>query len=207
MAASDKGDSSDEDMNDEQMEAMDEHISKIFRERKNTSSKKSQSKDAREAIVNFKSRVLDLLKIYVTQQHTNALTLDVLIPLLVTIRITRSPVVSEKASNVIREYSRLCKPKSVPPVSDVQSVIGLLREIHRHANTEGSKAYGAACSQASLLLVKSLFAQDTENFRLVATVYAETHATFVLDQKSKVRPVFITEWVNWSVSARDSLTR
>lgn len=202
LAADDSEQSSDEDMNDEQMEALDEHLEKVFRERKNIKSKKSQNKEVKEAIVNFKCRVLDLLDIYVKQQCTNPLTLDLLVPLLEVIDTTKSPLVSTKACNVLRNYSKLCKSNSVPPVSDLDATMGMLRDVHQRASKEASNAHAAACSQASLLLVKALSAQDRENLRLVESVYGETHLRFMLDPKIKTKPQFFTDWLNWSVSAR-----
>ena len=194
--------SSDDDMNDEQMEALDAHLEEVFRERKKLRSKKTQNKDAKEAVVNLKCRVLDLLDIYVKQQHTSPLSLDLFVPLLDVINTTKSQLVSNKACDVIRNHSRLCKPNSVPSISDLDVAMEMLQDIHQRASMEGSKAYGAACSQASLVLVRALAAQDRETLRLVEAVYGETHQRFLLDPKSKVRPAFFTEWQNWSVSAR-----
>jgi len=202
LAADDSEGSSDSDMNDEQMEALDEHLEKVFQERKKLTSKKNQNKDAKEAIANFKCRVLELLDIYIKQQHRNSLALDILIPLLDVIRSTRSPLVSTRCCDLVRSYSKLCKPNNVPVTADSNIPITLLREVHVRAGKEGSNAYGAACSHASLLLVKILAAQDRENLRLVESVYGETHQAFILDSKSMVKPSFFTDWLNWSVSAR-----
>lgn len=202
LAADDSEGTSDSDMDDEQMEALDEHLEKVFRERKNLTSKKTQNKDAKEAIVNFKCRVLELLDIFVKEQHTNALALDLLIPLLDVIRLTKSPLVSTRACDLVRKYSMLCKAKSMPVLADSRGPLELLKEVHGRAGREGSNAYGAACSQASLLLVKILAAQDRENLRLAEAVYGETHQAFMFDSKSKVKPSFFSDWLNWSVSVR-----
>lgn len=202
LTADDSEGSSDSDMNDEQMEALDEHLEKVFRERKTLASKKNQNKDAKEAIVNFKCRVLELLGIYVKQQHTNVLALDLLIPLLDVIRTTKSPLVSTRSCDLVRNYFKLCKPNDLPLTADSNVPITLLREVHGLAGKEGSNAYGAACSHASLLLVKILAAKDRENLRLIESIYGETHQAFMLDSKSKVKPSFFTDWLNWSVSAR-----
>lgn len=202
LAADDSEQSSDSDMNDEQMEALDGHLETVFRERKNLASKKNQNKDAKEAIVNFKCRVLELLDIYIKQQHTNVLALDLLIPLLDVIRTTKSPLVSTRSCDLVRSYFKLCKPNNMPLTADVNVPMTLLREVHKMAGEEGSNAYGAACSHASLLLVKILAAQDRENLRAIESIYGETHQAYMLDPKSKVKPSFFTDWLNWSVSAR-----
>ena len=200
--ANDDAESSDEDMNDEQMEALDEHIERIFQERKNATSKKSQNKDAKEAIVNFKCRVLELLDVYVKQEHKNPLALQLLVPLLNVIRMTKSTIVSSKACDLVGNYFRICKPNSVPCISDTKAVLALLRTIHEQASKEGSNAYSSACSRASLLIVKALAAQDPENLRLVESVYGQTHQDFMLSKKSRTKPSFFSDWLNWSVTAR-----
>ena len=56
--------SDESDMDDDQMMALDPHLSKIFKERSKTTSKKKEREDAKQNVVQFKSRVLDLLAVY-----------------------------------------------------------------------------------------------------------------------------------------------
>lgn len=193
---------SDADMDDDQMEALDEQLAKIFKERKIASSKKSQRKDAKEAIINFKCRVLELLEVFVKEQHTTPLGLKLLIPFLTTIRITKSNLVSKKACDLVREFARLCKGNNVPYVEDPDAVFDLLATIHAEAMREGSHAYTSACSQASLLVVKVLMARDRENLRRVVRRYATTQESFMFDPKCKVKTSFFSDWLNWCNSAR-----
>lgn len=204
LNANDEDESSDEDMNDEQMEALDEHLEKVFRERKNVTSNKSQKKDSKEAIVNFKCRVLELLDIYIKQEHKNLLPLQLLVPLLNVIRSTKTALVSSKACDLLGTYFKLCKPNSVPKISDTESVFEVLHTVHQQAAKGGSNAYSSACSKASLLLVKILVAQDREHLRLIESIYSKTHESFMLDPKSNIKPSFFSEWLNWSVTARKS---
>jgi DNA polymerase phi len=193
---------SDEDMEDEQMEALDEQLAKVFKGRRIETSKKSQRKDAKERIINFKCRVLELLEIFLKEQHTNPLGLKLLIPLLTTIRTTKSSLVSKKACDVIREYVRLCKGKTVPTIADQDATFDLLAATHGKATHEGSNAYTSACSQASLLIVKVLVAQDRENLRRVVLQYAATQERFLFDAHCKVKTQFFSDWLNWCNSAR-----
>jgi len=192
---------SDEDMNDEQMEAVDVHLENVFKERKKVVSKKAEKKDAKETIVNFKIRVLELLQIYVKQQHINPLALDLLLPLLIQIRTTTSKQVSEKACNVIREYARLCKGKAVSIPSDKEVIWDLLRNVHKEAMRGGSHAHANACSQSSLLLVKVLIGLDKENIEDVIDVYADTRKQQFLDKRCKIQPGLFSDWNNWCTSA------
>lgn len=205
LPAGDSDGTSSEDMNDEQMEALDEHLEKIFRERKVQVSTKSRTKDAIEAIKNFKCRVLELLGVYVKHQHTNALALELIQPLLTVIRTTKSPIVSSKAYDVMRDFSKLCTPKSRVPVSDSKELVELLQDVHRQASKNGTKTYGAACSQASLLLVKILIKQNSDNLEAIEAMYGQTHLEFMKGPSaSHVKASFFTDWLNWSVTARNS---
>lgn len=201
LAATDD-ESSDEDMDDTQMEALDEHLEKVFRERKKITSKKNEKKNAKETVVHFKCRVLELLDIYIKQQHAKALSLDLIMPLLQLIRTTSNKQVSEKATALIREYFRLCKGKSIPVEAEREILLELLRLVHNEAGKEGSNAHAYACSQASLLLAKVLAAQDKDNLRAVIALYAETQELLLFDFKCKVKPSFFSDWLNWCVTSR-----
>lgn len=194
--------SSDEEMTDEQMFELDVSLENIFREQKRVTSKKNEKKDAKDNIVNFKCRVLDLLEIYVKQEHRNGLGLSLSLPILTLIRTTTSPMVSRKACDVMREYARLCKGDEVPHIEDTESVFGLLEAIHIEAMKEGSNAHASACSQASLLLVRVLIASDRECLRRVVKVYGATQENSLFDSNCKVKTSFFTDWLNWCASAR-----
>ncbi|KAL8956896.1 MAG: hypothetical protein Q9193_005697 [Seirophora villosa] len=203
LVAAGDDESSDEDMDDEQMEALDEHLATIFKARKKVTSKKAERKDAKETIVNFKCRVLELLDIYVKQQHQNPLALDLLLPLLTVTRTTTSRLVSSKACNLVREFSSICKTKGSPRIIDNSTssssssgvVFQLLKEVHAEALREGSNAHASACNQASLFLARVLMAADQGNMRQIVQVYAGTLEAWAMDPKGKVS--FFTEWLNW----------
>ncbi|KAL8732927.1 MAG: hypothetical protein Q9181_003776 [Wetmoreana brouardii] len=200
-AASDES-SPDEDMDDEQMEALDDHIATMFKERKKVVSRKTQKKDAKETIVNFKCRVLELLEIFIKKRHMDLLALDLLLPLLTVVRTTSSSLVSGKACNLMREYSRLCKGKAVPQIEDKSEIVKLLKAVHAEAMLESSNAHASACSQASLLLVKILVAADRDNLRKVVKTYASTQEAVLMDPNCRVKMSFFTDWLNWCSTAR-----
>lgn len=199
--------STDEDMNDEQMEALDVHLETIFKERKKIANKKTEKKDAKETIVNFKLRVLDLLQIYIKQQHTNPLALDLVLPLLRLIRTTGSKQVSEKGCNVVREFARLCKGKAVPVPTGTDAPLILLRHVHQEAERQGSNAHGNACSQMSLLLVKVLVGLDRDNVERVVDMYADTRKHQLLDKHCNVQPGLFSDFNNWCTSASKQLQK
>ncbi len=201
-AHNDSGESTDEDMNDEQMEAVDAQLVEIFKERKKITSTKSLKKDAKETIINFKCRVLELLEIFVKQQHASVLALDILLPLLRTIRSTMSKSVSGKACELIRDYARLCKGKQVPHAEDKDAMLEVLHSVHSEAMKEGSNAFTSACSQASLLIVRVLAAQDRANLRQVVAAYSSTQERLLFDPQCKVKVSFFLDWLNWCAQAR-----
>ena len=194
--------STDEDMNDDQMEALDEHLAKVFREQKKLTKKKSEKKDAKETIVNFKCRVLELLEIYVKKNHSRTRSMHLLTPLLVAIRTTTSSLVSTKACSLIREYAKLCKGDGLPKLEDAAALFKHLEEVHLEAGREASNAHSSACSQASLIIVKALVAHDRENLRQVVKMYGNTQEQVLFDPHYKVKTLFFTDWLNWCTSAQ-----
>lgn len=193
--------SSDEEMDDEQMMALEPHLTKIFQERKKTTSKKREKKDARENVINFKNRVLDLLLIYVKKQHANALALQLILPLLRLVRISTSKQIAEKSFSLLKEYFDACRGKELP-VPDGGEIWEILDEIHAEAKLDASKLHGYACSRSSLFVVKVLVALDENNYGRAVDVYSESQKQWYLDTKSKTQPALFTEWINWSINTR-----
>ncbi|KAL4736131.1 DNA polymerase phi-domain-containing protein [Aspergillus similis] len=196
---------SDADMNDDEMEEIDNQLVKVFRARRDALSKKNDKKDAKETMVNFKNRVLDLLEIYVKNKtcHSSLLALDLILPLLRLTRRSSVKQISNKANSVLREYTKLCKGAALPSLrsEDVEAVWELLRAIHAEAMHSGPPAHASGCSQASLLVVKVLTAHDKEAVKGVVDVYGDTRKAQLLSSKCHVQPTFFTDWNNWCVSA------
>ncbi|KAL4945666.1 hypothetical protein BDV06DRAFT_230140 [Aspergillus oleicola] len=202
--------SSDEDMSDSEMDAIDTQLVKVFKARRDALSKKSDKKDAKENMVNFKNRVLDLLEIYVKKKecHSSILCLDLILPLLRLTRRSSVKQISNRANAVLREYTKLCKGPSLPTLSgeeEISSVWGLLKDVHEEAKRSGPPTHASGASQASLLLVKVLTAHDKEFVGGVVDVYAETRKSQLLDKKCHVQPGLFTDWSNWCVSAGKAL--
>ncbi|RAK72559.1 DNA-directed DNA polymerase POL5 [Aspergillus fijiensis CBS 313.89] len=194
---------SDADMNDDEMEELDEQLVKVFRARRDALGQKKDKKDARANMVHFKNRVLDLLEIYVKKCHAKLLALDLLLPLLRLTRKSANKQISTRAANVLREYTKQCKGATALPAiqeEDVDNVWELLKSIHAEATHSGPPAHATACSQASLLVVKVLVAQERGNVARVVEVYGETRTKQLLSRKCHVQPSFFTDWNNWCVS-------
>ncbi|ODM17452.1 hypothetical protein SI65_07127 [Aspergillus cristatus] len=203
----DEGSDDEADMNDDEMEAVDEQLVKVFKARRDALEQKKDKKDAKENMVNFKNRVLDLVEIYVKKCHSSILALDLLLPLLRLTRRTNVKQIANKATNVLREYSKLCKGSAVPSITEdsTESAWALLKDLHREAGHSGPQAHATACSQASLLVVKVLVAHDKKAIEGVVDVYAATRKEQMLSNKCHVQPSFFTDWNNWCVSARNQI--
>ncbi|SMY25138.1 unnamed protein product [Zymoseptoria tritici ST99CH_1A5] len=108
-------DSDGSDMDDDQMMALEPHLTTIFAERKKGSHTKQDNKDAKANIVNFKNRVLDLLGVYVKSQYASPLVLDLLHPLVTLTRTTGSQPTAKKACDLLVTLFNACKEhKSYP---------------------------------------------------------------------------------------------
>lgn len=199
---------SDADMNDDEMDELDDKLVQVFRARRQETSNRKDKKDARENMVNFKNRVLDLLEIFVKKSHSRLLALDILLPLLRLSRRSSVKQIATKANNVLREYTKVCKGNTLPKIEDAEQTEALwelLRSIHKEASHSGPMGHATACSQASLLVVKVLVAHDKDAIAGVVDVYAATRKDQLMSTKCHVQPSFFSEWNNWCVSASKQL--
>ena len=194
-------DRSDEGMNDEEMEALDKHLENLFQEQKKLASRKTERKDAKKTIVDFKCRVLELLEIFIKKQHQNALALHLVLPLLTLLRTTSSPLVSQKAGDLVREYVRLCKGEKLPVVENAQVIFEKLQAVHQEALVQASNTHASGCSRASLLLVKVLASHNTEHLSRVIEIYGSTFSASqkkaLAEKNFKVKMSLFTDFNNW----------
>ena len=197
--------SSDESMDDEQMAALDPVMANIFKERNKETSKKKEQKDAKENIVQFKSRVLELLQTYIKQQPLNPLTLSTVHPLLSLIKSTSSKQVSEKACDLVREFMKLYKLK-VDGSRDKKAykrARKILPGVHDLVVEGGSKAFVSACSQASLLLVKVVL-NNGGTMDEASKQYSRTFERMA-DLQCKFQISLLQDFDNWLTSAKPVL--
>ena len=134
------GDDSDEsDMDDEQMMALDPQLSKIFKQRSQVTSKKKDREDAKQNVVQFKSRVLDLLAIYLDKQYSNALTLEILLPVLRRTRASANKQLAEKSTKMLKTYfdTRSKHKAPLPKPESLDTVWAILKCIHEEEKYGG----------------------------------------------------------------------
>jgi DNA polymerase phi len=198
---------SDADMTDSEMMALDSKLVEIFSQRKKVPNKKQEQKDARETIVNFKSRVLDLLELYVKKQAANPLAFNLLLPLLQLIRTTKTKPLADKAFSIIQTLFKSFKAakktdsSSLTPSSDstAPAHLELLKAIHLEVSQDPSHMFAKAASTASLLVASSLHHADKENLQEIATVYRDSQVRWARGE-ARIQASFFVEWINWCQS-------
>ncbi|KAF4123932.1 DNA polymerase phi [Geosmithia morbida] len=209
----------EQDMTDEQMLAMDGKLSEVLKQSVRAHPASKQKKDAKQTVVNFKHRILDLVNIYVRKEAANPAALSLLLPLLNLMRSTTRKDLASRSADSIRQYQAALKKarsggsgsgsKEDPDKEEgegegeegdegeVNELISQLIEIHEEAAKDDSHAYAKAASSASLIVASTMFAIDRSSIRKVAAVYAKTWSDWVLGQ-GKVQSSFFQEWYNWS---------
>ncbi|KAG0348544.1 DNA-directed DNA polymerase [Podila humilis] len=166
----DDEDSEEEELlNDDEMMAFDEKLIEIFKQKKLA---KAQQKDSKQTLVHFKNKVLDLLEIYIKKQSSNALVLELIVPLLslVFIPSASNKPVHDKISALLR--NKLAKIKDYPRECDDEHVFEILSQVHELAKKSPDAKFSALCGDLSLLLVKVLIGGQDEK-----TAVGETSST------------------------------
>ncbi|KAL2257198.1 hypothetical protein VTK26DRAFT_521 [Humicola hyalothermophila] len=214
------------DMTDSEMMAVDEKLAEIFKQRSKLTNKKKEKKDAKETVINFKHRVLDLLAIFVKKEAAagNPLVFDVLLPLLHLVRTTTTKALANKACETISNFSKsLKKARSTlisaatttsddtadktAPTLDQEALLELLRELHEEASKDPSHAFARAVSTASLAVASVLCGggaagtADNNNNKKeqVFGLYARTQLRW-FQGEVKIQPAFFSDWLNWCQS-------
>ncbi|KAH7170991.1 DNA polymerase phi-domain-containing protein [Dactylonectria macrodidyma] len=192
---------SDADMSDSEMFAIDDKLSAFMRNRAQAKpDSKKQKKDAKQSVVNFKNRILDLLDIYVRNEALKPLAFSLLLPILNLMRTTTTKPLASRACEIILNYQKALKKArnarqdaEAPPADDL---LGLLLKIHAEAAKDNAHAYARAASAASLVVASALYAEDTSKIKDVAAVYANSQSDWVLGE-AKLQSSFFADWNNW----------
>jgi DNA polymerase phi len=197
--------SSDEDMDDDEMEALDTQLEQVFKARKAATSAKKEKKEAKQNVVLFKSRVLELLEIYVKKEHLSLDALRLVEPLLDLIDKTTSKDVSKRACTLIHEFVKAYRLKlreEMPEDDTTDFIKEILNKVHARATRKGrSLAHHKACSQASLLLAKALVSNHGE-IGDVEKIYYQTETKIFKDPDWDCKDSFFIDWLNWKRSVR-----
>ncbi|XMA19328.1 hypothetical protein WAI453_012119 [Rhynchosporium graminicola] len=186
---------SDADMTDSEMLQLDKKLVEIFSARKKVPNKKQDAKDAKETMVNFKGRVLDLLEIYAKKQASNPLAFGLLLPLLQLIHTTQTKQLAEKAHNIILAFAKASKREGASEVV-ASDQVELMKLVHKEAAKDPSHLLARSASSASLLLASSLYRSDKESMKGVTMVYRDSQLAWVNGEVA-MQASFFVDWVNW----------
>lgn len=212
---------SDESMDDDQMLLVDEQLSKIFKHRK-TPNKRQQRASAKESVVNFKNRVLELLEIYVKGDGSCDEKIRVIAPCLEAMRETGNASVRSNAHSVLKSLTQSNKKKSpkdkeedttaTATFTSPSSAFEILQQIHQESsqsnqNSQQSREHAASCSHCSLYISRILVAGDKSWIeRIIELYFTKTMVNWMTDAKFGTQPALFTDFVTWAGTIRKSLT-
>ncbi|KAM3543293.1 hypothetical protein ARSEF1564_003823 [Beauveria bassiana] len=217
---------SDGDMSDSEMMQLDDKLAEVFKHRvKAKPDSKKDKKDAKQSVVQFKHRILDLVDMYVRAEgpRANPLAYALLTPLLLLVRTTTTKPLASRACEIILNYQKALKKarsnvKTTAAAEEKKKktkkkqngnnggdddvdeenevLLPLLTEIHEAAGQDNAHAYSKAASAASLIVAGSMLAANRENIRHIAAVYAQTQSRWVLGE-ARLQTSFFADWNNW----------
>ncbi|ROW02019.1 hypothetical protein VPNG_07646 [Cytospora leucostoma] len=205
-----EADSSDDgsDMSDSEMIALDEQISAAFQSRmqEGGKNKKKENKDAKETVVNFKHRSLDLLAIFARKEAANPLVYKLLLPLLQLMRTTKTKDLARKAGNIIAELAKAQKKVKAEQQQDdddddddldLDEQLQLLEEIHDEVPKDESHAFAKSASNASLLVVTSILSRDAGHFQTIWDSYGGLAVKWASQKGGFQFSTIIADWTQW----------
>jgi len=203
---------SDSDMDDDQMMELDSKLVEVFRAREEQQSKNKQrsAKEAKENIINFKNRVLDLIESYLKQQHQNELAIDLILPLLRLVRTTQAKQVATKAGDILRGFASRCKGQLVPELAGadgLEHATSELMGIHEEACLQSSNLHSTLASLGSILVVKAMTKSHPGSIHAVIDIYASTRLRQLTEKSCFIVPAFFTDWNNWCQSMEKKLAQ
>lgn len=196
-----------ESMDDEQMMAIDDELARIFKERRdaitanNLNKKKNDATAAKEQMVMFKNRVLDLVEAFSKAQPGSVLNLQFLKPIVNLINLTNEKSLGVKAHQILK--TRIAKVKIYKPeqviTEDIKiQLFELLQWLQLQAGRYSSNsAHMAACSQSSILVAKALCALDLEYIEKVIGIYSQTLQQWAVNPKNRITTTLFFDFINW----------
>lgn len=195
----------DQDMSDSEMLALDDKLAEVIKQRvKDKPDAKKQKKEAKQSVVNFKHRILDLLDIYVKKEPLNPLSFSLLVPLLRLMRSTSTKPLATRACGTILDYQKSLKKarsnkEDAEGIGEVDGLMETLIQVHGEATLDDAHAYAKAASAASLIVASTMCYKSPASIKQVLAVYAKTQEARWLG-KNKLQPAFFTDWNNWFMS-------
>jgi DNA polymerase phi len=207
------------DMTDTEMMAIDGQISAAFKGRKAAlPPSKKDHKNAKESVIHFKNRILDLVTTYLewstkrSDDSSRAYTkrsvvhaLQLLPDLVRLAATTTSKDLASRASDVIFTYKKEFKKEKEQWVREIEGegggekkarVFTILKQIHDELGSQESQTFAKTASTACLTLASALQAAG-----MLGDV-KELHEATKKEKEGKVQRSFFENWQNWCVSQK-----
>ncbi|KXH53067.1 DNA polymerase phi [Colletotrichum nymphaeae SA-01] len=153
----------DSDMGDDDMLELDGKLAEVFKQRQKAApSKKKERKAAKESVVNFKRRVLDLLEIFVRNEAGSPTTLAILQPLLQLVRTSTIKTLSDRAFELVKDYQKRARKarsggggKSTE--ANLQEAVEILKGVYAELKAGETKSHAKAAVPACLIAASGVF--------------------------------------------------
>lgn len=201
-------------MNDDEMMAMDDQLSKIFKERQDIlnnvttgNKRKIEVMEAKKLMVFFKNRVLDLLEVFCRKHPNSQYNLTFIEPIITLMNLTLDKNLGVKAHKLLK--NRISKTKINPDqVDDIaefsQKIISLIEKLQLQASTTKSSNQSviSGINQSCIILSKNLVALDPNYIDAVADIYSQSLKKWTLDPESRIQPSLFFDFVNWISSKK-----
>ncbi|KAK6464587.1 DNA polymerase [Scheffersomyces coipomensis] len=221
LDSSDDEEYESDSMDDEQMMAMDDQLSKIFKERQDILSnistgnkRKAEVMEAKEHMIFFKNRILDLLEIFNRVQPNSLLNLTAIKPIITMINLTLNKELGVKAHKLLKTKINRTKitdedvQKYYPSKKELkdykESLLTLIIDLQTELNSKKSTSQGhsLACNQACIIISKNLVAIDTSYLENIIEIYSSSLKNWALNPKSNIQPSLFFDFINWLNSKR-----
>ncbi|KAF0466643.1 DNA-directed DNA polymerase [Gigaspora margarita] len=162
LKAIDEGSDDDkDDILENQDEIMGEVDSKLMAYFKQQKLEKTKKKDAKNQRIQFKHKIIGLLRIFVQSQPTNPLIFELFIPLLELAKNAKNDEIAKSAFSLVS--TKVSVIKNMPSQFDSDRVLTLLQQTHNMALKASYCDLAALCWKTSTFLLKSLILKCHNN--------------------------------------------
>ncbi|KAF7584052.1 DNA polymerase phi family protein [Clavispora lusitaniae] len=212
-----------ESMDDEQMMAIDDELSRIFVERRNalsansTNKKKAEMLEAKENITLFKSRVLDLLEAFSKEQPNSIYNLSFIKPIITLMNSTKDKNLGMKAHKLLKtrisktritleEFAQLYETeeeKSKFKKTQIDTLEWLQLQAGKYSSNQ---AHASACGQSCIIISKALVSFDSSLLETIINIYTRTLLVWATESKNRIQASMFFDFINWLNSKRSNHT-
>lgn len=214
---------SDSSMDDDQMLALDSQLAAIFKERAQTEGgddddesgkskkksltknqlKKKEAAEAKESIVQFKHKALDLISVYLKSYTNREWSLEIFecgFILLHLVGTTKDRALSDKTQTVLKQ--RLYKLRYQNFVAeDAESELEeLLAKCHDQAIAAANPGHASVLAGMSMLVSKAL--AERGQLEQVVRQYGDTMLEWISKPKSRLQASMFFDLANWAGDLR-----